>query len=759
MLTEYIFWISSIIFAVIIIGIAVLIILRDSKSPISITSFVFMLFAFIWMLTGIIHSMELKGFFKTGNIVYIYYINLFSGNILPWLALMWSYSFPQKSKYFNIKNIILFLCVGIPSVLSITIYLGSLYQKDGYLFSIIYYLFNNNNISLIYPLILDFVIIVLLISNQIHYYLNHANDREKGKIRFFLIGFSVTLIFNLLSPMIMAYLDINMPFYIGYIGITVGMLLASYSIIKPRTLDIGFFFNRLFKAIIKSLLYSIPVVIALRLYIQLNFSVIHVIPKIVLIIAGIILYYLYIALINNIISKLFERKILNIETALRSLFDNIVGVKSKTELARLIMNGLRAAIAVDEFSFYIITENPLSFNLLLSNENTNPKKKLYLPRKLSELMIKENYVLERNDVNRFYENKPLVNFLEMYFNFFDCKIVVPIIYGNKVAAIINIKNKYDKSSFNNSDIEFINSLRQGIAVGIMNSMLYDDLIKERKKLEDRVKSRTIDLTMTNKKLSEALEELETKHEELKDAQLYLLQSEKMASLGELVAGITHEVNSPLGTIQSSIDMINRLIIRLKNNSSEKEELEKSLMFLQKICTTNSDAVSKLTSVFTALKQFSKLDESSFKTVNIENELDYIISLLRYKIQDRIKITKDYSGVPHINCYASELNQAFMNILTNSIESIEGKGNINIITKFDSDKVIVIFEDDGMGISKDIFEKVFNPGFTTKGAGIGKGLGLSVSYNIIKKHNGDIFFESKEGKGTTTTILIDANLKN
>lgn len=755
MLAEYTIWGTSLLYAVIILGVGFFIVFREPKSTLSITSFTVFLTAFIWIFTGVLMNMELNQQFNSGNLDYIIRLNTFVGNLFPFLALIWSLTFPKTSSYFNTRNVILLLAVGIPSSLSITIYLGKLYIADNYAYSIYYYLVNRPHLSLIYPFCLNLVVFMVFAFKQLYFYKKEADYNEKGKIKFFLIGFLIAVSFYLASPFIMIFVNIKAHDYLSYFGVSIGSLLATYSIIKLRTIDVPLFLKRLLKAVIKSIVLSTPVIVTASVYIKSNLSAIHILPKSILLIAGVFIYYLYISFVTPKINKLFEKKALNEETALRSLFDKIVGIKSLRETAEIIMDGLSSSIFVNEYSLYVATENSLSLKLLLSNESNKSKTRLFLPKRLSDLLVENNTVVEKSDVNRLYKNRPLINFLEIYFNFFECKAIVPIIYDDRVIAVINIKNKRDELPIYDSDIEFINALRKGIAVGIMNAKLYDDLIREQNKLEDRVRKRTIDLTVSNTKLSEALKELEKKHSELQKAQAYLLQTEKMASLGELVAGVSHEVNSPLATIQSSADMLSRIVDRINTDSFDENNVKNIASFLDRLSKSNIEAVDRISTVFNSLKQFSKLDEADFKSVNIEKDIDHIISLLRYKTQNKIQIKRKYKNIPEVRCYSGELNQVFMNILTNSIESIEDKGEILIETDYKDNTIYIIIEDDGKGISEDKISKIFNPGFTTKGVGIG--MGLSVSYNIIKKHKGDILVESKEGKGTKITIMISTNL--
>ncbi|MFW5799409.1 MAG: sensor histidine kinase, partial [Spirochaetota bacterium] len=764
MLVNLIFWTTALIFAISIVSIGILIFIRKRKTQLSFISLSFTIITTIFIVTGVIINMENNNYIELTILDHLYYINLFSGYFITITALLWSLTFPKVSNCFNIKNIILILIIGISSFLSFSLYIGELFINNNYQnTSIYYFIINRPHISLIYPLILNFIALVLAITKQVFYYKKLANDREKGKIRFFLTGFIIAIILSLISPFIMENLFHNsLKYYLSYIGLSIGIFFASYSIIKIRTTDLPIFFRNIGKIFIKSIFTALPVALITSIYINTNLTTINIFPQIIIIMFLLILYYLYLLLMNKISVKLFEKPSLNAEVALKNLFDDIVGVKSLKLLAQIIMNGLSKTININEYSFYIKSNDSLSFELLLSNEKERNKlnNKLFFPKKVSEILAELNIIIERHDnfSNLSRNNKAFNDFLENYFDFFEYKLLIPIIYDKNVIAIINIKSKYNNEVISNSDIEFIKNLREGISVAIMNAILFDNLIKEREKLEERVRKRTIDLTISNSKLTETLKELEEKHKELQETQLYLLQSEKMASLGELVAGVTHEVNSPLGTIQSSSDMLSRLIDRLIQSGQNDKETKEIIYFLERLSRSNREAVGKITSVFNALKQFSKLDEAVFKYVNIEKEIDYIVSLLKYKTKNRINIIKEYGNVPELVCYAGELNQVFMNLLTNSIESIEGKGEITIKTFTQNNKVNIIIKDTGKGIPENDITRVFNPGYTTKGVGIGTGMGLSVTYNIIKKHKGDIHFESQEGKGTLIKITLSNNLE-
>ncbi len=274
------------------------------------------------------------------------------------------------------------------------------------------------------------------------------------------------------------------------------------------------------------------------------------------------------------------------------------------------------------------------------------------------------------------------------------------------------------------------------------------------------------LKMAEEALRKANEELEKKVEErtreLREKQAQLVQSGKMAALGNLVAGVAHEVNNPIGAVNSAadvslrcIDLINNVITEfkevedLKNNSKFKNVLKMLFENNQVIVTAGK----RIAQIVQSLKNFSRLDEADNLEANIHEGIDSTLTLVHHEIKRKVEIIKEYGKVPLIDCYPNQLNQVFMNLFVNAAHAIKVKGNIKIKTSADDENVYIKISDTGVGIQADDLNKIFDPGFTTKGVGVGTGLGLSICYNIIQKHNGSISVESEVGKGTEFTITL------
>ncbi|MCB0366086.1 MAG: two-component sensor histidine kinase [Bdellovibrionaceae bacterium] len=264
-----------------------------------------------------------------------------------------------------------------------------------------------------------------------------------------------------------------------------------------------------------------------------------------------------------------------------------------------------------------------------------------------------------------------------------------------------------------------------------------------------------------------VEELEQANAEIRETQARLVHTAKMASLGQLVAGIAHELNNPIGFIYSNMshldDYSNKLVglVQLADKSPNKlkAEMEKVdfdyiVEDLPKLIRSCEDGARRTRDIVLGLRSFSRLEEAQIKEVDVREGLEDTLKLLTGEFKNRIKIVKNFSEVPNINCYPSQLNQVFMNILSNAGQAIEGEGEITIETgTVGSDKVFVIIRDSGKGMAQSTIDQIFDPFFTTKSLGKGTGLGLSISYGIVEKHGGEIQVESELGKGTQFKIIL------
>lgn len=272
---------------------------------------------------------------------------------------------------------------------------------------------------------------------------------------------------------------------------------------------------------------------------------------------------------------------------------------------------------------------------------------------------------------------------------------------------------------------------------------------------------------SQKALKDKLQELERANKEISETQGKLVHTAKMASLGQLVAGVAHELNNPIGFIYSNMehlrDYSEKLVHLIEVAEKQPEKLKKEkqkadldyiIKDLPKLISSCEDGARRTRDIVLGLRNFSRLEEAQLKQVDLHEGLESTLRLLSGELKNRIKVTKDFSRLPKVTCYPSQLNQVFMNVLSNAAQAIEGEGEIHLATKkLGSDRVEVLIRDSGKGMSKQTLEKVFDPFFTTKALGSGTGLGLSISYGVVQKHGGEILVSSDVGKGTEFRIIL------
>jgi signal transduction histidine kinase len=250
----------------------------------------------------------------------------------------------------------------------------------------------------------------------------------------------------------------------------------------------------------------------------------------------------------------------------------------------------------------------------------------------------------------------------------------------------------------------------------------------------------------------------TRQEEVKTQ---LIQSEKMASLGLLVAGLAHEINTPMGAIHSNNDILSRAIGKMRKlievpsdgpNENRPKEMNRILGIVEEVCKNNEVAAERIMHIVRNLRNFARLDEAERKTVDIHEGIESTLTLVHHQLKNRIRVVKEYGEIPQIECFPNQLNQVFMNILVNAAQAIRERGTITIKTYREGDSIKIAISDSGMGIPSETLPKIFDPGFTTKGVGIGTGLGLSICYKIVQDHRGRIEVESSN-EGTTFKITL------
>ncbi|MFK7970732.1 MAG: ATP-binding protein [Bacteroidia bacterium] len=340
-------------------------------------------------------------------------------------------------------------------------------------------------------------------------------------------------------------------------------------------------------------------------------------------------------------------------------------------------------------------------------------------------------------------------------------LCMPILRDNQVQGIVYLENNLMVGAFDEKRLEMLRILSAQLAISFENATLYESL-------EARVEERTAEVVRQKDEIEAALDKLQ-------QAQLQLLESEKMASLGQLTAGIAHEINNPVNFIMAGIRSMRRnmkevlgiwqeydkldpenaaaLLPKIRDKI-EEDDLDETVEEVFELAESIERGAVRTAEIVRGLRLFSRLDEGEFKRVELHESLEASLLMLRSQYKNRIEVVKDFGKIPEIECLAGKLNQVFMNILSNAIQAIEGEGTISIKThRKDADHIEIVIRDSGPGIPLDVQNRIFDPFFTTKDVGQGTGLGLSISHGIIEQHHGKIWIESASGEGTAFFIML------
>lgn len=354
-------------------------------------------------------------------------------------------------------------------------------------------------------------------------------------------------------------------------------------------------------------------------------------------------------------------------------------------------------------------------------------------------------------------------------------------YTNFTTYVIYVGSSLEIALLSIALADKINVLRkekeQSQAESLRRLQLNEKLIRDQNSmLEKKVAERTEELQLSNTNLSTALVNL-------KDTQIQLVEAEKMASLGQLTAGIAHEINNPINFVKSNIKPlqldINDLLavineyntlhtlpntaipdkLQYIENLKKKIDLEYVKTEIESMVKGIREGAERTAEIVMGLRNFSRLDEGEIKTVNIHEGLESTLVLLKNIMPEQIKVVKNFAANGNIECFPGKLNQVFMNILSNGIQAIKAKEepsaeeSVTITTKDLGDQLLISIKDSGIGMTDEVKQKIFDPFFTTKDVGEGTGLGLSIVYKIIQKHQGKIEVISAEGKGAEFLITL------
>jgi signal transduction histidine kinase len=318
------------------------------------------------------------------------------------------------------------------------------------------------------------------------------------------------------------------------------------------------------------------------------------------------------------------------------------------------------------------------------------------------------------------------------FDTLDVELLVPILFGVDLLGIIAVGRKLTSERLGPDERQLLRTLANQSAIAIENAKAFDEIAQLNKTLEARVEERT---------------------RELRDTQAQLVQSEKMRSLGQLVAGVAHELNNPIGFVHANLQLLEEYVERLMRADTDPARRARTRDAIEKLLARSQEGASRVKQIVQDLRTFSRTDQAELTQVSLNEAIQRTLTLIEPRTKNGIAVERDFGDLPDVRCYAGQLNQVFMNLLMNACDALDGRGKITVRTRAMPGGVQLEFRDDGPGMSAEVRSRIFEPFFTTKPVGKGTGLGLSISHGIVERHGGSMTVDSSPGAGATFTIRL------
>jgi signal transduction histidine kinase len=326
----------------------------------------------------------------------------------------------------------------------------------------------------------------------------------------------------------------------------------------------------------------------------------------------------------------------------------------------------------------------------------------------------------------------------------DAEVAVPLFAAGEAIGLLTAGRKRSGLFYTAGDAHFLGAVAHQTSLALQSASSYQAVVELNTRLDERVRERTAQLEKANGDLTRTYEELQT-------TQLELLQSEKMASLGRLVAGVAHEINNPVSFIATSVEPLRERLERAAE--APEEEAARLLREAKELVQIMGRGAERTAEIVKNLRSFSRLDEARRKPSDLHEGLEVTLRLLCSGWDGRVEIHREYGDLPLVDCDAGQINQVLMNLLANAGDAIAEQGGIWIKTWATASSVVVEIRDDGRGIPPEARERLFEPFFTTKDVGEGTGLGLAISHGIVTAHGGRIEVESEAGGGAVFRVVL------
>ena len=438
--------------------------------------------------------------------------------------------------------------------------------------------------------------------------------------------------------------------------------------------------------------------------------------------------------LQALVDRVFDRDRAGYRTAVREISEAMVSMLSLQEVSDRLLLAVTDTMGVERAMVLLLSDDERALNPSAWRGDFDEEAvriELAIDHPIGKHLWMRRQELSREDFDDLTDPETREVCWEV-FDLLHVQLLVPILFGVDLLGLIAVGDKLSGEQLAPDDRQLLRTLANQSAIAIENAQAFDEIAKLNETLEARVDERT---------------------EELQETQAQLMQSEKMRSLGQLVAGVAHELNNPIGFVHANLQLLEDYIGRLARAQKEGGDIAKPREAIRKLLSRSREGTERVKKIVLDLRTFSRMDQAELADADLNAEIERTLTLMEPRFKGGIYLEQDLGELPKVRCYPAQLNQVFMNLLMNACDALEGKGVVRVATRREPEGVCLQFSDDGPGIPQEVRSRIFEPFFTTKPVGKGTGLGLSISHGIIERHGGLMELECPDEGGTHFTIHL------
>ena len=436
--------------------------------------------------------------------------------------------------------------------------------------------------------------------------------------------------------------------------------------------------------------------------------------------------------LQALVDRVFDRDRVGYRNAVREISEAMVSMLSLDEVSDRLLLAVTDTMGVERAMVMILDDEPQQLRPSAWRgdwEEEALEIQLAVDHPIGKHLWMRRQELTRLDFDEATEPE-VREICRDVFDTLEVELLVPILFGVDLLGVIAVGRKLNGEALGTDDRQLLRTLANQSAIAIENAKAFDEIAKLNETLEARVEERT---------------------NELRETQAQLMQSEKMRSLGQLVAGVAHELNNPIGFVHANLQLLDGYVEKLIRFQQEGESFEKPRAAIAKLLSRSREGTQRVKDIVQDLRTFSRMDQAELGDADLNEEIERTLGLMEPRLKGGITLERDFGELPRVRCLPGQLNQVFMNLVMNACDALDGSGRIVIRTRASEDGVSLYFEDDGPGIPEEIRGRMFEPFFTTKPVGKGTGLGLSISHGIIERHGGRMDIQCPESGGTVFRV--------